>query len=111
MQRSIDSFREKTGGNTTDANYDYLKNATLVLPDNSTLETTGSFIKRATLIARDDSGGDKKFVDGISAYVEQYSVPEENTFMTVLMVFAIVVAAIIVGILLFKVSALPTPWV
>lgn len=103
MQRSIDSFREKTGGNLTDANYEYLQNATLVLPDNSTVQTGGSFIKRSLLVARDTDGGDKKFVDGISAYVEQYSVPEENTFMTVLLVFAIVVAAIVVGILLFKV--------
>jgi hypothetical protein len=102
MQRTIDSFREKTGGNTTDANYDFLKNATLVLPDNSTLQTSSGLIKRAMLMRRDD-GEDKKFVDGISAYVEQYSVPEENTFMTVLLVFAIVVAACVVGILLFKV--------
>ena len=103
MQRSIDNFRQSTGGNTTQASYDYLKNATLVLPDNSTLQTSDSIIKRAMLLARDEAGGDKKIVDGISAYVEQYSVPEENTFMTVLLVFAIVVAAVIVGILLFKV--------
>jgi hypothetical protein len=103
MQRSIDNFRKSTGGNLTEANYDFLQNATLVFPDNSTAQTQSSIIKRALLVARDNSGDNKLTVDGISAYVEQYSVPEENTFMTVLLVFAIVVAAIVVGILLFKV--------
>jgi hypothetical protein len=102
MQHSIDNFRKATGGNLTNANYDFLQNATLVFPDNSTVQTSGSIIKRA-LVARAEDGGDKQFVDGIQGYVEQYSVPEENTFMTVLLVFAIVVAAIVVGILLFKV--------
>jgi hypothetical protein len=103
LQRSIDSFRASTGGNTTNANFDYLQNATLVFPDNTTAQTSSSIFKRAMLVARDDSGDNKLTVDGISAYVEQYSVPEENTFMTVLLIFAIVVAAIVVAILLFKV--------
>lgn len=103
MQHSIDSFRKATGGNLTNANYDYLQNATLVFPDNSTAQTNSDIFKRAVLVARDEGGGNKLDADGISAFVEQYSVPEENTFMTVLLVFAIVVAAIVVGILLFKV--------
>ncbi|KAK5168682.1 uncharacterized protein LTR77_005991 [Saxophila tyrrhenica] len=52
------------------------------------------------------SGGtekDQRFVSGIQAYVEQLSIPSENTFMTVLLIWAIVVAALIVSILLFKV--------
>jgi hypothetical protein len=42
-------------------------------------------------------------VNGIKAYVEELSVPQANTFMTVLLIAAVVVAAIAVGILLFKV--------
>jgi hypothetical protein len=51
------------------------------------------------------SGGqkDQHFVSGIQAYVEQLTIPQENTFMTVLLVWAIVVAGLIVLILLFKV--------
>jgi len=102
MQRSIDNFRKATGGNLTESNYEFLQNATLVFPDNSTAQTNSDIIKRS-LVARAEDGGDKVNVDGITAFVEQYSVPEENTFMTVLLVFSIVVAAIVVGILLFKV--------
>lgn len=42
-------------------------------------------------------------VEGIQAYVEQLAIPKANTFMTVLLVFAVVIASIAVGILLFKV--------
>jgi len=43
------------------------------------------------------------YVSGIQAYVEQLTVPQANTFMTVLLVFACVVAFITVMILLAKV--------
>ena len=42
-------------------------------------------------------------VKGIQGYVEELAIPNGNTFMTVLLIFAIVVAAITVSILLFKV--------
>ena len=42
-------------------------------------------------------------VHGIQGYVEQLTIPQANTFMTVLLVLAIVIAAIAVSILLFKV--------
>ncbi|CAK7202525.1 hypothetical protein SEUCBS139899_005249 [Sporothrix eucalyptigena] len=42
-------------------------------------------------------------VTGIRAYVEELSIPSANTFMTVLLIIAIVIAAITVGILLVKV--------
>jgi hypothetical protein len=133
LQNGIDSFRQKTGGNLTDDNYPYLKhNATLVYQStNSSSSPSGSFVRRgletALLYARDgtstsvdgqnintgggagngtsdDSGSkDQHFVSGIQAYVEQLTIPQANTFMTVLLVWAIVVAAIIVLILLFKV--------
>jgi hypothetical protein len=40
---------------------------------------------------------------GIQAYVEELSIPSANTFMTVLLIVAIVIAAIVVGVLLVKV--------
>lgn len=119
LQKSIDSFREHTGGNLTDASYEYLKNATLVFPDGSTSDTTSSIAKRGlSLFLRavetsvngtgsnstsEDNSKESHFVEGIQGYVEQLTIPEANTFMTVLLIFAIVVAAIVVGILLFKV--------
>ncbi|CAK7229903.1 hypothetical protein SBRCBS47491_007407 [Sporothrix bragantina] len=42
-------------------------------------------------------------VSGIRAYVEELSIPSASTFMTVLLIVAIVIAAITVGILLVKV--------
>ena len=120
MQRSIDGFRKSTGGNTTDANYDYLKNATLLYGEEPTDNSTSGKLARRSweLIARQietstggNSTGESKnstsqtphWVKGIQGYVEQYTVPESNTFMTVLLVFAIVLASVAVGILLFKV--------
>ncbi|KAF2101961.1 TRP-domain-containing protein [Rhizodiscina lignyota] len=122
MQTTIDNFRSHTGGNLTDDSVPYLHNATLVSQGSD-----GGLSKRALdtlfLIARDtisgggisasngtdanqSGGGDSKiihFVHGIQAYVEQLTIPQSNTFMTVLLIFSIVIAAIIVGILLFKV--------
>jgi hypothetical protein len=112
MQRSIDTFREKTGGNLTQNNVGFLKNATLVHVDQNV-----SLTKRALLFARDEldtnlnganatEGDDSKvvhMVKGMQGFIEEYTIPDGNAFMTVLLVFAIVIAAITVGILLFKV--------
>ncbi|KAH9864665.1 hypothetical protein J1614_010600 [Plenodomus biglobosus] len=115
MQVSIDDFRAKTGGNLTQNSVEFLKNATLVHVDQNATLT-----KRAVnmfLRARDDlnvdqsdstngTEGESKFlheVKGIQGFVEEYTVPNGNAFMTVLLIFAIVIAAITVGILLFKV--------
>ncbi|KAF1916318.1 hypothetical protein BDU57DRAFT_226850 [Ampelomyces quisqualis] len=113
MQKSIDSFREKTGGNLTENNVGFLKNATLVHVDQKI-----SLTKRALLFARDElntnlngngteageaDGKVVHMVKGIQGFVEEYTIPDGNAFMTVLLVFAIVIAAITVGILLFKV--------
>jgi hypothetical protein len=119
LENTIDNFRKSTGGNLTDASYNYLKNnATIVRgSSNGTISKRG--LEFFELLARDvsvsqsnstSSGNgthsDSKtmhFVNGIQGYVEQLSIPAENTFMTVLLIFAIVIAAIVVGILLFKV--------
>ena len=119
MQTSIDEFRKTTGGNLTEASYAYLRNATLVYDDGSTANTTSSIARRGwNLVIRQletsvngtdesdnstSSANTPHFVKNIQGYVEQYTVPESNTFMTVLLIFAIVIAAVAVGILLFKV--------
>lgn len=131
MQTAIDNFRASTGGNITDNSYSYLKNnATLVFDDNTNSSTAKRALDAVLLWARQttinvdgqttnvDGGStnttsssssdsedskEKVFVKGIQAYVEQLSIPSSNTFMTILLVWAIIVAAIIVVILLFKV--------
>jgi len=130
MQTTIDSFRKVTGGNLTEDSVAYLRKASLVYTDGSS--ANNSLVKRGVnlfftdviLETRDivtnvngtqsgspsgNSSGasaDNKvthFVHGIQGYVEQLTIPQANTFMTVLLIFAIVVAAIAVGILLLKV--------
>lgn len=120
MQTRIDEFRKTTGGNLTEASYAFLRNATLVFDDGSTTNTTSNDLARRgwNLVIRqfetsvnetdasDNATSSAKtphFVKNIQGYVEQYTVPESNTFMTVLLVFATVIAAVAVGILLFKV--------
>jgi len=48
-------------------------------------------------------GKSEHFVSGIEAYSEQLKIPQANTFMTLLLVWAIIVGAIVVLILLLKV--------
>lgn len=131
MQTSIDKFRRATGGNLTDDNVQYLQNANLVYTTGSTSESgivsrrAIDFLFETHLISRDTSttingaqpgtgaaatngtsSGSSKvthIVHGIQGYVEQLTIPKANTFMTVLLIFAIVIAAIAVGILLLKV--------
>ena len=116
MQLSIDGFRKSTGGNLTEDSVPFLKNATLIHTDQSAKNITKRGLEKALIWARDeldtsvngteDGAENTKImhtVKGIQAYSEELSIPDGNTFMTVLIVFAIVVAAITVGILLFKV--------
>lgn len=125
MQKSIDNFRQKTGGNLTNDSVEYLRNATLVYTDGSKANTSSlnkrgfellALLPRANVstsvngtgAANDTNSGDHDskithYVHGIQGYVEQLTIPQANTFLTVLLVFAIVIAAIAVGILLFKV--------
>ncbi|GAB7344527.1 hypothetical protein MBLNU457_2354t1 [Dothideomycetes sp. NU457] len=133
MQNAIDSFRSKTGGNLTDDNYPYLQNVTIVTTASGNSSGSSIFkraVDNTLLWARDvttsvngttatfgDAGSNATsngtnisesskavhYVSGIQAYVEQLMVPQANTFMTVLLVFACVVAFITVMILLAKV--------
>jgi hypothetical protein len=115
MQESIDSFRRKTGGNLTEDSVEFLKNATLVHV-NQNVNIKKRSLESVLLWSRDNlntnlnatggGAGDSKIehsVKGIQGFVEEYKIPDSNTFMTVLLMFAIVLAAITVGILLFKV--------
>lgn len=131
MQTSIDNFRAATGGNLTYDSVQYLRNATVVYDErsgknDSSLSKRGLLLSwstfEPTLVSRDNietstngtsvggnstSPGDESktthLVHGIQGYVEQLTIPQANTFMTVLLIFAIVIAAIAVAILLFKV--------
>ncbi|KAK1148300.1 hypothetical protein N8T08_010109 [Aspergillus melleus] len=126
MQQSIDNFRQSTGGNLTEASYEFLRNATLEYGDGSSSNSSSKakrgwnlVVGAVELAARDlstsydnststndtsDVTSDfKKTVSGIEAFAAQLTVPQANIFMTVLLIFAIVVAAIAVGILLVKV--------
>ena len=70
MQTTIDNFRGSTGGNLTNNNYNYLKNATLVFTsgsdDTSASNLTRRAIEAAFLYARD---GTTVSVDGQTASV------------------------------------------
>lgn len=127
MQRSIDNFRQATGGNLTSDSVQFLENATLVFSDGSTESLSDSSkFKRAmdvfeyiasrgvsanvngtdTSSNSTSSGVETEVrvaVSGIKAYVEELSIPSANTFMTVLLVVSIVIASIAVIILLVKV--------
>lgn len=132
MQRSIDAFRAKSGGSLETMSFDALKNSTLVFTKD-TNDTTGvpDILQRrwadfADLSKRQDSSEidasdvnvsvedtdeDAKqqdstvmrYVDGVEAKVESLNIPSANTFMTVLLIFCIVLASVTVCILLFKV--------
>jgi hypothetical protein len=120
MQTAIDNFRSKTGGNLTEDSVAYLQNATLLFSDGSNTTNTkrhlGLMLREefsgvTTSINSTSTDGTasnststiQTTVSGIKAYVEELSVPQANTFMTVLLIVSIVIAAIAVGILFFKV--------
>ena len=116
MQTSIDKFRAAPGGNVTDDSVQFLKNATLVFSDGSSSSNTKRHIglmlrdsistsvnSSSSASSSNSTSSLQTTVSGIQAYVEQLSVPQANTFMTVLLIVAIVIAAIAVGILFFKV--------
>ena len=116
MQTSIDNFRAKTGGNLTQSSVQFLKNATIVRV-NQNMTTTKRSLNHMMLYARDElntnlndngtsSSSDNKvmvYAKDMQGYIQEYTIPDRNAFMTVLLIFAIIIAAITVGILLFKV--------
>jgi len=121
VQKGIDKFRDVTGGNTTQMSVEFLMNATLVYSNsgNSSVKNEkrslevnlenylyprdGTNQNGTNQTTTEDQSQIMHYVDGIEAYVEQLKIPSANTFMTVLLMFAILIAAIAVLILLFKV--------
>ncbi|RYP68423.1 hypothetical protein DL771_006687 [Monosporascus sp. 5C6A] len=126
MQMSIDNFRAVTGGNLTRDSVEFLDKATLVFPDGTTAAPNSSPVRRALAgfaeLARRQIETEidttapadgqepaniestvEAAVSGVEAYAEQFSVPDTNTFMTVLLLTAIIICAIIVIMLLVKV--------
>ncbi|KAF8464394.1 hypothetical protein BDZ91DRAFT_660122 [Kalaharituber pfeilii] len=120
VQKGIDSFREATGGNITEMSVEYLMNATLVYTRNgvdiisNTKRSLETFLyprqekinfdhSNVTESEPEENSKIMHYVNGIEAYVEELKIPSANTFMTVLLIFAIVIAALAALILLFKV--------
>ena len=116
LQKGIDSFRQTTGGNITNMSVDYLTNVTLVYGQSNITDTDQkskrSLYRRQDINFQHNSTTSDEpqentqlmhYVHGIEAYVEELKIPSANTFMTVLLMFAILIAAIAVLILLFKV--------
>jgi Transient receptor potential (TRP) ion channel/ML-like domain len=123
LQTSIDNFRLSTGGNLTGDSYQDLSNSTVASSNASstTKRSINLFLERSLLASRDsistsvtnstsnntttptNSSSVTNFVHGIQTYAAELMIPQSNVFMTVLLVFALVIAAIAVGILLFKV--------
>lgn len=99
MQVSIDNFREATGGNLTDNSMAALLG--------TTVSGESAVRKRMLLLGRsndtESTDSVQTVISGIKEYVEELSIPSGNTFMTILLVVATVVASIVVGILLVKV--------
>ncbi|KAF3484250.1 DUF907 domain-containing protein [Arthroderma uncinatum] len=106
MQISIDNFRNSTGGNLTENSVSFLRNSTQMLEGGNA--TTGKrsldlMIREIQPLGQDIQQAANNTVSGMKKAIEQLSIPAANTFMTVLLVFAIVIAAIAAGILLGKV--------
>lgn len=93
MQASINTFRSKTGGNTTANNLSSLKN------------TTGLATRDLPVISNataPDTSTNLTQIPGIQKYVVQTGILPQNTFMTVFLIACIVILVICVSILLFK---------
>lgn len=124
MQDTIDSFRDRTGGNTSYSSYtltqestivDYQSGALILLNSTSDDDETdlSRLVKRISLDGIDLSSGNGTGSDGsttvlakvagIARFLEHIMIPNANSFMTVLLFFAIAMAAVVVIILLFRI--------
>ncbi|KAM0254905.1 hypothetical protein ACHAQJ_006342 [Trichoderma viride] len=110
---SIDDFRANTGGNLTEDSVAYLRNLTIALEQgNQTSSSDSSVLARLVRRQADASnsisdvgvtGQITQTISGIKNFAESLSVPKSDVFMTALLIVAIVIAAIVTGILLIKV--------
>lgn len=130
MQESIDNFRGRTGGNLTASSYRRLQQTTLIMgnqtnqvvstdimKNNQTSKSVNHLTRRAlqalanvtntNTTTQGNESTSKKYVEivsGIKAYVESMSIPSTNTFMTMLIWWAIIVGICVVGIMSFKLA-------
>lgn len=130
LEKSIDQLRKNTGGNLTANSVETLRNTTLYedqLPSSalsslsalssstSSKRATFGLVKRYTkhgyyIVERDitvptvqaTTTGYSKYVSGIQAYLEKNNIPQTNGFTTLLIWWAIIVAALITFMLGFK---------
>lgn len=118
MQHSIDSFRKATGGNLTQDSYVYLTSLGHSGGSSSgkrsldlSIRAAAEMLPRAVNVTQSHStnssssgGGSNLFsASGLKEMAKEAMIPSANVFMTVLLIFAIVVAVVVVGILLVKV--------
>jgi hypothetical protein len=105
---SIDDFRANTGGNLTEDSVAYLRNLTVAVEHgNETSSSDASALARLVRRQADTSNSTgtqiTQTISGIKNFAESLSVPKSDVFMTALLIVAIVIAAIVTGILLIKV--------
>ncbi|KAJ6149649.1 hypothetical protein N7471_000848 [Penicillium samsonianum] len=122
MLQSIDKFRAATGGNLTESSYEFLKNSSTTQSSSSSTNTTkrswdytiqfGEMVARSVDTSADASvsnsssssgEGSSSTVNDLKNVAQELMVPSADVFMTVLLIFAIVIAVVVVGILLMKV--------
>lgn len=139
MQNSIDDFRAKTGGDLSDDSVQDSSNSTFVYSDSNNgsmpalkrgLDLFFSRVEPAllerdvstsinrtqggstTALSNNTTSAESKtthVVYGIHGFVEQLTIPQANTFMTVFLFFTIAIAATLVLNLLFR--AIVEAWV
>ncbi|KAI1832759.1 hypothetical protein DTO006G1_9538 [Penicillium roqueforti] len=121
LMKSIDQFRAATGGNLTDESYEFLLNSSTTQSSSSSTNTTkrsweytiqfGEMVARSVDTSTDASVSNSSSTESTSTskitdlkqVAEELMVPSADVFMTVLVIFAIVIAVVVVGILLMKV--------
>lgn len=102
VQRSIDNFRGRTGGDLARSSVETLRASTLLF-DSDGRGTEGGLNTRrmrrqvndAPATVTTDHTKITRLVSGIQAYVEELRIPSENTFMTLFILFLALIAGLI----------------
>lgn len=106
MQESIDRFRQKTGGNLAESSFKRLQETTLIMGNQTDQSLNTQIIANSHISANIMKNTVEKgtyavqaqpkryveIVSGIKAYVESMTIPNTNTFMTLLIWWAIIIA-------------------
>ena len=102
MQYSIDNFRQATGGNLTEDSYSSLLSVGSSSSNSS--KRSLDLVARATHLTPRSESSDSLFsLSGLGKLSKDLMVPKANIFITVLLIFMIVIAVVVVGILLLKI--------